>query len=136
MAASLGFRARVTEKWLLGFDAEINPFFGLKVGAARPGVLNLYASVVRRYPMTWERVNLRTTLQAGVSTLLFDLYGALAGSTGPYVGLSVLGLDVDLGRALRLVFDPALIAMPIPHVTGQPFYYLQYRVSVGLSWGG
>ena len=113
----------------------MNPFFGLKVGAARPGVLNVYASVVRRYPMTWERVNLRTTLQVGFSTMLFDLYGALAGSTGPYAGLSVLGLDVDLGRGTRFVFDPALITIPVPHVTGQPFYYLQYRVSVGFSWG-
>jgi hypothetical protein len=24
----------------------------------------------------------------------------------------------------------------VPHVTGQPFYYLQYRVSIGLSFGG
>jgi hypothetical protein len=135
-AAGLGLRVRITEKWLVGLDAEINPFFGLKVGAARPGVFNLYASVVRRYPMTWERVNLRTTLQAGLSTLLFDLYGAPAGSTGPYVGLSVLGLDVDLGRSLRFVFDPALVTMPIPQVTNQPFFYLQYRVSFGLSWGG
>ena len=124
-----------TEKWLLGLDAEINPFFGINVGAARPGVLNAYASVVRRYPMTWERVNLRTTLQLGFSTLLFNLYGAPAGSIGPYVGLSVLGLDVNLGRGTRSVFDPALISVPVPHVTGQPFYYLQYRVSVGLSWG-
>jgi hypothetical protein len=86
--------------------------------------------------MTWERVNLRTTLQAGLSTMLFDLYGAPAGSVGPYVGLSVLGLDVDLGRAVRLVFDPALVTLPVPHATGQPFYYLQYRISFGLSFGG
>jgi hypothetical protein len=136
LAGGLGLRVRITEKWLVGLDAEINPFLGLKAGAAKPGALNVYASVVRRYPMTWERVNLRTTLQAGFSTLLFDLYGALAGSTGPYVGLSVLGIDVDLGRSLRFVFDPALVSIPVPHVTGQPFYYLQYRVSLGLSWGG
>ena len=136
VAATLGLRFRLTEKWVFGLDGEINPFLGLKDATARPGAFNLYASVVRRYPMTWERVNLRTTVQAGLSTLLFDLYGAPAGSVGPYVGLSILGLDVDLGHALRLVFDPALVTMPVPHVTGQPFYYLQYRVSVALSFGG
>ena len=134
-AGALGLRVRLTEKWLVGFDVEINPFFSVKSAAVRPGVLNVYGSVVRRYPMTFDRVNLRTTLQAGFSTLLFDLYGAPAGSTGPYVGLSLLGIDVDLGRSLRLVFDPALVTLPVPHVTGQPFYYLQYRVSIGLSWG-
>lgn len=133
---ALGGRFRLDEKWIFGLDAELNPFFGITNTTARLGAFNLYASVIRRYPMTWERVNLRTTLQAGLSTMLFDLYGAPAGSIGPYVGLSLLGLDIDLGRSVRLVFDPGLVTLPVPHVTGQPFYYLQYRVSIGLSFGG
>ncbi|HEX4458602.1 MAG TPA: hypothetical protein VIA18_11570, partial [Polyangia bacterium] len=132
---ALGLRFRIDERWQVGLDAEYNPFFSIDGHDARPGALNVYFVGVRRYPMLWNRVNLRTTVQAGISSLLFDLYGAPAGSVGPYVGVSLLGVDFDLGHALRLVVDPTNIALPVPHLSGQPFYYLQYRLTVALAFG-
>lgn len=133
---ALGLRFRIDERWQVGLDAEYNPFFSIDGHDARPGALNVYFVGVRRYPMLWNRVNLRTTVQAGLSTLLFDLDGAPSGSVGLYVGVSLLGVDFDLGHALRLVIDPTNIALPVPHLSGQPFYYLQYRLTVALAFGG
>ena len=88
-----------------------------------------------RVPMRFERVNLRSTLQLGASRMLFDLYGVPEGTTGPFVGLNLLGLDYELGRQLYLVVNPAHIALPIPQTSGAPFSYVQYRLSLGLQWG-
>lgn len=35
---------------------------------------------------------------------------------------------------LALTLDPSDFAMPAPQLTGFPFYYRQYRISVGLTW--
>ena len=48
---------------------------------------------IRRYPMAFDRVNLRSSLHLGTSTLLFDVYGAPRYSTGPYAAVSLLGID-------------------------------------------
>ena len=101
----------------------------------RPGAFNAYATVIWRYPMRLERVNLRSSVHVGVSVLLFDLYGARAGSVGPYFGIAPLGIDVDLGRAWKLVVDPLDLEIPVPHVTGVPLYYEQFRFLLGFQYG-
>jgi MYXO-CTERM domain-containing protein len=135
LAATVALRVRVTERWIVGFDSEWNPWI-TPTYAAKAGAFNLMFTGIRRWPLAWERVNLRHTLQLGASVLLFDVYGAPGGSVGLYVATSPLGLDIDLGHALRLVIDPTNLAIPIPHLTAVPFYYLQYRITVGLQFGG
>lgn len=135
VAAALGARYRLNEHWLFGVDGEYNPWYADQTGKFRPGVFSGYATVVLRFPMRFERINLRTTVQLGASRMLFDLYGVPEGTTGPFVGLNVLGLDLELGKQLYLVLNPAHIALPIPQTEGAPFSYVQYRVTLGLQWG-
>ena len=66
--------------------------------------------------------------------LMFDLVGADKGQIGPYVGWNPLGLALPLGTHTKLVIKPGDIAVPIPQVTGIPFYYHQYRTTIGLEW--
>ena len=91
--------------------------------------------VIRRYPMKFDRVNLRTSLHVGMSTLLFDVYGAPKYSTGPYVAFSPLGIDYDLGDAVRIVLDPMEIALPVPELGQLPLYYEQFRFMLGIQIG-
>jgi hypothetical protein len=102
----------------------------------RTGVATVSGAVTRRFPMRFDRVNLRTTLHLGVSTLLFDVYGAPQYSTGPYVAFSPLGIDYDLGHSVRIVWDPMEMALPMPLVAQIPLYYEQFRMMIGLQIGG
>jgi hypothetical protein len=135
VAGSLGARFRITPRWLVGADAEWNPWVVTHPLGTRAGVFNAYGTLIRRYPMRFERMNLRTSLHVGMSVLLFDLYGARKGSVGPYVGIAPLGIDFALGHGWKLVFDPLDLEIPIPHVTGVPLYYQQYRIVIGLQHG-
>ena len=134
LAAMLGLRVRLSERWLVGLDAEWNPFIGAENGF-RLGVVNIAATGVLRYPLTWQRVNLRTTLSLGTSVQLLDVYGAARGSVGVYAGVSLLGVDIDVGHFVRVVIDPTNISIPAPHLVGIPFYYIQYRLTIGITWG-
>jgi hypothetical protein len=127
-----GARYRLSPHSLVGLDAEWNPWASLETGRVRLGALNVYATLVLRVPVS-DVVALRVTGHAGISTLLFDMYGASSGSTGPYLGISLLGLEVSLSRTLMLVIDPADVAIAIPHVTGIPFVRRQYRATVGIE---
>jgi hypothetical protein len=102
----------------------------------REGVATVSGAVIRRFPMRFDRVNLRTSFHLGVSTLLFDVYGAPKYSTGPYVALSPLGVDYDLGHSVRIVWDPMEIALPVPLLGQLPLYYEQFRFLIGLQVGG
>ena len=134
LAATLALRVRITERWIVGFDSEWNPWI-TPTYQAKAGALNLMFTAIRRWPLAWERVNLRNTLQVGSSVQLFDVYGAPSGSVGLYLATSPLGLDIDLGHSVRLVIDPTNFAIPIPHLTGAPFYYPQYRITIGVQLG-
>lgn len=134
-AGSLGARFRINTHWVVGTDVEWNPWVVTYPFGIRAGTFNAYATVIRRYPMRFERVNLRTTLHAGMSTLLFNLYGAREGSIGPYFGIAPLGIDIHLGRGWKFVLDPLELEIPIPHVTGVPLYYEQFRFSFGVQYG-
>ncbi len=134
-AGAVAGRFRINDHWLVGLDVEWNPWLSLANEEVHAGALNLYATLVHRWPLLGERVNLRTSLHVGASVLLFDLFGAPAGSVGPYFGLGPLGIDVWMGRGFRLVVDPLEISLPVPHLTGVPFFYQQYRFTIGLQFG-
>ena len=131
----VGVRYRINEQWLIGLDGEWNPWITTSPVRFRSGSLNFAAVGILRFPMKFDRVNLRTTLRAGTATMLFDVFGAQKWSTGPFLGLCPLGLDIDLGGALRLVIDPAEFAIPIPVVSPLPLYYEQFRIMIGLQYG-
>jgi hypothetical protein len=134
LAGSIGLRVRLHQRFVLGFDTEWNPWIST-ANDFKNGAFNAYFVGIVRYPLNWQRINLRSTVAIGASVLLFDVYGAPAGSIGVYAGTSPLGLDVDLGRALKLVIDPINLSLPVPHLTAAPFYYLQYRITVGFQFG-
>jgi hypothetical protein len=132
---TLGVRYRLNETWLVGGDVAWNPWISSSPNRFTSGSLNIYGTLIRRYPMRFDRVNLRTSLHLGTSTLLFDVYGAPKYSTGPYFAVSLLGIDYDLGGSVRLVVDPAEIAVPMPEVGQLPLWYSQFRFMVGLQYG-
>jgi MYXO-CTERM domain-containing protein len=134
-AASLGARFRISSHMLVGADVEGNPWFSRSTKRFRAGTTNIYSSFIFRFPMDFERVNVRSTLQLGISRMNFDLYGVPKGTVGPYVGFSLVGLDFELSKSLYFVLDPAHIAIPIPQTSGVPFAYPQYRVTLGLQFG-
>jgi uncharacterized protein (TIGR03382 family) len=133
--ASIGGRYRFSELWVVGLDAGWNPWVTTSPMSVHAGVVTAYATLIRRFPMKFDRVNLRTSLHAGTSTLMFDVYGAPKYSTGPYVALSPLGLDYDLGHAVRIVLDPMEIALPVPLLGQLPLYYEQFRFVLGIQIG-
>ena len=134
-AAAVGGRYQAGD-WLFGVDAEYNPWASIPAKVVRPGALNLYATAIHRWDMRAESVKLRTSAHLGASILLFDLYGAPAGSVGPYLGLSLLGIEVEMTPGVHLIVDPADVAIPVPQLRGAPLTYRQYRATVGLQWGG
>jgi len=136
LATNVGGRYRLNERWTIGLDAEWNPWITSVPWALKAGAASLYATVIHRYPMKLDRVNLRTTLSVGASTLLFDVYGAPKYDIGPYAAFSPLGIDYDLGNSVRLVFDPLGVSVPVPHVGLIPLYYEQFRTMIGIQIGG
>ncbi len=135
MAYGLGGRYAITNRWIAGFDAEHNPWFSLEAGRIRPGAINAYATGIYRYPIN-ERLALRSTLHLGASALLFDLVGAPKGSVGPYLGVNLLGLSYELGEHTYLLLDPADVAIAAPAIVGAPLIYTQYRLTIGVQFGG
>ncbi|MCC7540702.1 MAG: hypothetical protein IT379_31085 [Deltaproteobacteria bacterium] len=128
-----GARMTLASRWTAGLSLEWNPWFSLEAREVARGVASVYGSIV----FTWlrhERVELRSTLNLGMSVLLLRLVGAPAGSFGPFIGSSLLGVAIRLSDAWHLVVEPDDVAFPIPKVTGVPYYYLQYRVLVGIEW--
>ncbi|HEU4407110.1 MAG TPA: hypothetical protein VFS43_17710 [Polyangiaceae bacterium] len=127
---------RLNKGWLVGLGGEWNPYINPYTGSVREGSINAFGTVVRRYRLRSETVNLRTTLNLGAAVLLTDLVGAPAGSVGPYVGVSALGLEWKVARGFYVIFDPTYIALPMPSPRGAAFTYLQYRVQLGIQFGG
>ena len=136
LVGSIGLRYRLEEQWLVGLDAGWNPWVTTSPMTVHAGVATVAGTLIRRFPMKFDRVNLRSSLHLGVSTLLFDVYGAPKYSTGPYGSISPLGLDYDLGSAVRIVWDPIEIALPVPLLGQLPLYYEQFRMMIGVQIGG
>lgn len=136
MAFSLGARYQFAAKWMVGLDVEDNPWIETTPTAVRPGSANAYGSIIRRYQMVVEQVNFRTTAQLGASALLVQLPGAKTWSVGPLAGISFLGVEFKMHPGFYLVIDPTNLVVAIPHVTGTPLVYYQYRFQVGIEFGG
>lgn len=136
LSGGLGLRYQLSEAFMLGVDAEWNPWLAITPSKLRAGAGNAYLSLIRRWQLRYQAVNIRTTLSAGGSYLLFDLVGAPKGSFGPFFGVSLLGVEWKMARGFYLTIDPTYIAIPVPHVTGVPFAYTQYRFLLGLEFGG
>jgi hypothetical protein len=136
LSGGLGLRYQFSRNWMLGFDGEWNPYIATTPGKIRSGSANAYISIVRRFQLRWETVNIRSTVSAGGSMLLFDLVGADKYSFGPYFGVSFLGVEIKAARGFYVTIDPTYIAIPVPSVTGVPFMYAQYRFMVGVEFGG
>jgi hypothetical protein len=136
LVSSLGVRYRIREQWVVGLDASWNPWVTTSPMEVRAGVATVAGTLIRRFPMKFDRVNLRSSVHLGVSTLLFDVYGAPKYSTGPYAAVSLLGLDYDLGNSVRIVWDPMEIALPVPLISQLPLYYEQFRFVIGVQIGG
>ena len=136
VAGSVGLRYRLNENWSVGLDGEWNPWITSAPWTFKAGVADLYATIIHRYPMKVDRVNLRTTLNVGASMLLFNVYGAPRFDIGPVVGFSPLGIDYDLGNSVRIVFDPLGVIVPVPHVGLIPLFYEQFRTMIGIQIGG
>lgn len=129
----LGARVRLSERWMVGLDGELNGWFGVNSGRFAAGAFNGYGTVIFRTPLRFADFNLRSTANAGVSVLLVDLYGAPSGSTGIFLGLTPLGLEWKLSSHVFIVLDAIGIALPIPQLKGAPFAYPQYRAAIGVE---
>jgi hypothetical protein len=137
-AVTLGALLRFSKHWTFGLDAEWNPWIAINGRTAvRAGAFNGYGTVILRLPLAYEKFNLRTTANLGFSRLLIDLYGAPKGSMGIYAGLSPLGLEWKVSRLLFVIINPLNFAIPAPQLSGVPFTFSQYRVTIGLEiYGG
>jgi len=132
-SGQLGVRFRLSERWSLGLDGEVNGWYGVQNKSFRTGAFNGYVTGIYHYPIRFAQVNLRSTAQLGTSTMLIDLYGAPRGTTGIFFGLVPLGLEIKLSSAFYLVFDALGIGLPVPQLKGAPFAYPQYRTALGLE---
>lgn len=133
LSGQLGVRFRLSDRWMVGLDGELNGWYGVHTQTLRTGTFNAYATVILRYPLRFETLNLRTTANLGTSTMLIDLYGAPRGTTGLFLGLTPLGIEWKLTRAVYMVFDVLGVALPVPQLQGAPFAYPQYRTAVGIE---
>jgi hypothetical protein len=133
LAQSVGARYRLSDRFLVGLDAEVNEWFGLNQKRFELGATSIYATGIFRFPMRFEPINLRTTVHLGGSYENLDLYGVPRGSVGLFVGAFPMGLEWKLSGNVFLIVDPLGIAVPVPHLTGAPFAYPQFRSQVGVE---
>lgn len=135
LAGVVAGRYALDESWLLGLDAEYNPWISFEAGRFSRGAFNGYATFIYRHWVT-EDVALRITANLGVSVLLVDLVGTPMGSIGPLVGSNILGLSYEVSNQVYLLVDPAHVVLPVPQIRGAPFSYHQYRFTLAVQVGG
>jgi hypothetical protein len=133
LAGAVGLRLRVSKHWAFGVDGEWNPWIAYAASAVRSGAFNLYGTAILRFPLAYEKFNLRISASLGTSYLLMNLYGAPAGSVGLYFGGSPLGLEWKLSRRFYFIINPVNIALPMPQLRGIPLIYQEYRTNIGFE---
>jgi hypothetical protein len=134
LAAMLGARVRATLHWTFGLDAEWNPWIAVNgTQRIRAGAFNGYGTAIFRVPLAYQQFNLRVTGSFGLSRTLIDLYGVPEGATGFFGALYPLGIEWKATRLFYVILNPLGVAAPVPQLRGIPFWYPQYRVSVGIE---
>jgi hypothetical protein len=128
-----GLRFRLSKLVTLGLDGEVDRWYSEQTNRWRTGVFNAYATSIFHFPMRFERVNLRSTVNFGTSTMLIDLYGAPHGTTGVFFGIVPLGLEVKATSRVYVIWDALGLALPVPQLKGAPFSYPQYRSALGIE---
>ncbi len=137
LATAVGARLRVSKAWAFGLDGEWNPWIAFNGATVRKGAVNIYGTAMLRFPLAYEKFNLRVSASLGTSYLLTNLYGAPSGSIGVYVGANPLAIEWKLSRIFYLIVSPVGFAMPVPQLKGVPLVYPQYRSTIGLEiWAG
>jgi hypothetical protein len=132
LAAALGLRIQPVHWLTTGVDVELNPWLSIEGARAALGTTNVYLPFV----FTWATLpplELRSTLQLGVSVLNFDLVGADRGSFGPFAGTTPIGVAVRAGEVVRFVIDPGGLVVSVPQTRGIPIILRQHRLAVGLQ---
>ncbi len=133
LAIGLGGQYALHPNVSVGLTGEYNPWVSFETTRVVHGTLNLFATGIYAWPLT-DRVRLTSTLHAGASTLLFQTVGIDKGAWGAYVGANLLGVDLLLSRHLSIMIDPADVRAPIPRIHAVPYYYIQYRFTLGMAW--
>ncbi len=131
-AAAMVGVGRTQSRWTVGLIAEWNPWFSFDRFSYRAGVLNAYLTASYRW-FQGTRLTIATRIEAGSSTMLFELLGIDKYTTGIYLGGALATIRFPLARTVALTFDPIHFGFPTPRPFGLPFYYKQYRVSFGVE---
>ena len=116
----------------IGIGADYSPWLSIETGRSTDGSAQFFGVGVFRLDVR-DYLELRTTVSAGVSVLMFDTWAARRGSVGPYFAVSPLGVGIRMTGRWRLLIDPAEIVVPIPQIRGIPLIYRQHRFGVGLQ---
>ena len=128
----LGLRYDLTRTLTVGANVEYSPWVSIETWRTARGTTNAYLVGIYRWDVR-DYLELRLTVAAGVSVLAFDTWAAQSGSVGPYFALSPLGVGIRMNSRLRLIIDPAELAVEIPQTTGIPFIYREHRFTVALQ---
>lgn len=132
LAGAIGGTARVNDLWLFNPSIEWNPWASFDTQTFSAGVVSVYGRFVRRFPITkWAA--LRSGAGLGLSWLLTSLMGAPAGSFGPCLAISLLGLELEFSNGWRFILDPSDIRIPAPSISGVPITFHQYRFTFALE---
>ncbi len=133
IAVAVGARFRLNDTWVVGLDGELNWWYGVHTQRLQLGATNIAATLIVRFPLRFEAVNLRSSLQLGTSIELLELYGVPKGSVGIFAAINPLGVEWKLTGNVYVIFYPLGVAVPAPHLTGAPFAYPQFRTTLGLE---
>ena len=112
VAGAVGAHVRVNDRFIVGVEGELNGWYGVNSRRCVLGDVNVYATGILRFPLKYEPINLRTTLQAGAAIEVVNLYGVPPGSVGPFLGVYPLGLEWKASGHVFLVANPLGFALP------------------------
>jgi len=131
--AMIAAGARDYMSWSFGGALEWNPWFSFDVKRAHAGAVNAYATVAHRW-YDGPALAIYSRAEVGTSTIMFSLVGVDQYHTGLYIGGVLLGAAIKKRDDLRITIDPSHFAMPTPQLGSLPFYYRQYRITVGIEY--
>lgn len=132
LASSIGIGADY-RVWTASVNVEWNPWISIDAERITAGSINAYATLSRRWYARPE-LAIYSRAELGTSTILFELVGIDRYKTGIYYGGVLVGLRIPLSRCVDFTFDPSHLAMPTPSLfSGFPFYYGQWRVTLGIE---